>query len=448
VDQNKDEASVPALPIEPIHRFMNPLVRFLQVETASGIVLLLATAAALALANSPAGPQYRAFWDTPLALQVGSFSLSHSLQEWINDGLMVIFFFVIGLEVKRELVLGELREIRRATLPIVAALGGMIAPAGTYLALQWGQPGERGWGIPMATDIAFVVGCMAILGPRVPHGLRVMLLSLAIADDIGAILVIAVGYTETLHYDALAIGLGFLAFIISFNWMGIRSIGVYAGLGVLVWLAFLKSGVHATIAGVILGLLTPARTYLSEGAFVSLLDQVRQILQGDSPHEPHRADMVRRIQWAARETISPLEYLEQTLHPWVALGIMPIFALANAGVPFHFGDLAASVSLAVMLGLMIGKPVGIVLLSWVSVRIGIAELPKGVDWRALTGAGFLAGIGFTMALFIAGLALTGPLLDTAKIGILTGSVLSAALGMTILRLTLPKPGQPDKGGPC
>ncbi len=230
--------------------------------------------------------------------------------------------------------------------------------------------------------------------------------------------------------------------------MGIRSIGVYAGLGVLVWLAFLKSGVHATIAGVILGLLTPARTYLSEGAFVSLLDQVRQILQGDSPHEPHRADMVRRIQWAARETISPLEYLEQTLHPWVALGIMPIFALANAGVPFHFGDLAASVSLAVMLGLMIGKPVGILLFSWLSVRIGIAELPKGVDWRALTGAGFLAGIGFTMALFIAGLALTGPLLDTAKIGILTGSVLSAALGMALLRLTLPKPGHSNKGGPC
>jgi NhaA family Na+:H+ antiporter len=439
VDQNKGEAPVPALPNEPIHRFMNPLVRFLHVETASGFVLLLATGFALALANSPAGPQYRAFWDTSLEIQIGSFSLSHSLQEWINDGLMVIFFFVIGLEVKRELVLGELREIRRAALPIVAALGGMIAPAGIYLALQFGQPGERGWGIPMATDIAFVVGCMAILGPRVPHGLRVMLLSLAIADDIGAILVIAVGYTETLHYDALAIGLGFLAFIVAFNWLGIRNIGVYTGLGVLVWLAFLKSGVHATIAGVILGLLTPARTYLSEGAFVSLLDRIRQILQGDSANEPHRADTVRRIQWAARETISPLEYLEQTLHPWVAFGIMPIFALANAGVLFHFGDLTASVSIAVMLGLMIGKPVGIVLFSWLSVRIGIAELPKGVDWRALTGAGFLAGIGFTMALFIAGLALTGPLLDTAKIGVLTGSVLSAALGMLLLRLTLPKP---------
>src|SRR6266481_3723404 len=273
VDPHKDKGSPPDWPVEPIQRIVNPLVRFLQVETASGFILLLATVVALVLANSPAEQSYRAFWETPLALQVGSFSLEHSLQEWINDGFMVIFFFVIGLEVKRELVLGELRDVRRATLPIVAALGGMLAPAGIYLALQWGQPGERGWGIPMATDIAFVVGCMALLGPRVPHGLRIMLLSLAIADDIGAILVIAVGYSEALHYDALAIGMGFIAFIVVFRWIGVRNIGVYVFLGILVWLAFLKSGIHPTIAGVILGLLTPARTYLNQGVLVWLLHQ-------------------------------------------------------------------------------------------------------------------------------------------------------------------------------
>jgi NhaA family Na+:H+ antiporter len=425
--------------VEPIQRIVNPLVRFLHVETASGFVLLFATVVALVLANSPAEQSYRAFWNTPVTLEIGKFSLSHSLQEWINDGFMVIFFFVIGLEVKRELVLGELRDVRRATLPIVAALGGMLAPAGIYLTLQFGRPGERGWGIPMATDIAFVVGCMALLGPRVPHGLRVMLLSLAIADDIGAILVIAVGYSEALHYDALAIGMGFIAFIVVFRWIGVRNIGVYVFLGILVWLAFLKSGIHPTIAGVILGLLTPSQNYLNQGVFIGLLHQVRQAIEGNWNKEPRRAETVRRLQWAARETISPLEYLEQTLHPWVAFGIMPIFALANAGVPIQPSAVVAPVSVAVMLGLLIGKPVGILLTSWSAVRAGLAKLPDGVGWRMLAGAGCLAGIGFTMALFIADLALAGPLLDEAKIGILSGSVLSAALGMAILMRTGPKP---------
>jgi NhaA family Na+:H+ antiporter len=437
VDQSKDDLAVD-LPVEPIHRIVNPLVRFLHVEAASGFVLLAATMFALAMANSPAHENYQAFWNIPLALEIGDFSLSHSLRDWINDGLMVIFFFVIGLEVKRELVLGELRDVRRATLPIVAAIGGMVAPAGIYLALQYGQPGERGWGIPMATDIAFVVGCMALLGSRVPHGLRVMLVSLAIADDIGAILVIAFGYSETFHYQALAIGLGFIALMLGFNRIGVRNLGVYTLLGILVWLAFLQSGIHATIAGVILGLLTPARSYLNQGILIRLLQQIREAVEGNWSKEPHRAETVRRLQWAARETISPLEYLEQTLHPWVAFGIMPVFALANAGVPFQASALVAPVSLAVLLGLLIGKPVGIVLTSWLAVRAGLAKLPDGVGWLTLAGAGCLAGIGFTMALFIADLALTGPLLDEAKIGILSGSVLSAALGMAILMRTTPK----------
>jgi NhaA family Na+:H+ antiporter len=437
-EPRKPDSSAPILPVEPIQFLVSPLARFLHVQAASGIVLVLATITALVLANSPAGARYQAFWDTPVVLTIGSFSLGHSVQEWINDGLMVIFFFVIGLEVKRELVLGELRDVRRAALPIAAALGGMVAPAGIYLALQHGQPGERGWGIPMATDIAFVVGCMALLGPRVPHGLRVMLLSLAIADDVGSILVIAIGYTAEIHWGALFVGLALMAAVVVFTRLGVRSSSFYTLLGILVWLAFLKSGVHTTIAGVLLGLLTPARTYLSKGTFGQLLEWARQVLEGDWEKEPHRVEKVRRLQWAARETISPLEYLEQTLHPWVGFAIMPIFALANAGVPIQLDALGAPVSMAVMLGLLIGKPVGIVLLSWLAVRAGLAKLPDGVGWKAFVGAGCLAGIGFTMALFIAGLALTGPLLYTAKIGILSGSVLSAAVGMVLLLLTLPK----------
>jgi NhaA family Na+:H+ antiporter len=437
-----------ALPAEPIHHIVSPLRRFLHVETASGIVLLVATAIALVLANSPLGPGYRAFWETRVGLQVGSSTLSHSLQDWINDGLMVIFFFVIGLEVKREVVVGELRDVRRASLPLAAALGGMMMPAGIFLMLQHSQPGEHGWGIPMATDIAFVVGCIALLGPRVPPGLRIMLLSLAIADDIGAILVIALRYTAELHGEALLAALGLVVAIVLTTRLGVRSLRVYAVLGFLLWAAFLESGVHATLAGVILGLLTPARTYLGENAFTRLQDWARRVFEGDWENVPHRAETIRRLRWAARETISPLEYLEQSLHPWVAFVIMPVFALANAGVPLQLGAVAAPVSVAVMLGLLIGKPAGILLASWLAVRTGLAKLPEGVHWRAMAGAGCLAGIGFTMALFIAGLALPDPLLDTAKVGILMGSVLSAALGMVVLLTRMhPRPDLAEAAEP-
>lgn len=438
-DLSQKNTATLELPVEPIHRLTAPLARFLHIETASGFILLLASGLAMVLANSPVGPAVRGFWETPVAVQVGSLVVSHSIQEWINDGVMVIFFFVIGLEVKRELVLGEMRDLRRASLPVAAALGGMLAPAGIYLALQHGQPGERGWGIPVATDIAFVVGCLALLGSRVPHGLRVMLLSLAIADDVGAIVVIAVGYTAHLHYEALIAGLVLMGVVVMFAQLGVRSIFVYTLLGIAVWLAFLKSGVHATIAGVALGLLTPARQYLGASITETLLNRTRDLFEGDWAKQPHRAAEIRRLQWTVRETISPLEYLERIMHPWVGFAIMPIFALANAGVPVEPSDLGAPVSLAVMLGLIVGKPVGILLFSWLAVRFGLSQLPTGVNWRVMLGAGCLAGIGFTMALFIAGLALKGGLLETAKIGVLSGSVVSATLGMTLLWLTLPKP---------
>ncbi|MHB8899020.1 MAG: Na+/H+ antiporter NhaA, partial [Thermoguttaceae bacterium] len=423
---------LPRFPEQPIRRYLGPLTRFLHVESAGGIVLLSCTIVSLALANSPVGDDFIRLWKTPLGFSFGSWQFIHPLYHWINDGLMAIFFFVIGLEVKRELVLGELRDPRRAALPIAAALGGMVAPAGIYLALQWGQPASRGWGIPMATDIAFVVGCMALLGPRFPHSLRVMLLSLAIVDDIGAILVIAVGYSDSIHVVALGSAAAGVATIVLLARLGVRSVGIYSLLGLLVWFSVHESGIHATIAGVVLGLLTPARSWVNPGLLGSILERAGQILRGDDPGEASHETMVRHLERASREAISPLARLEAALHPWVGFVIMPLFALANACVPVNPSDLTSPVAMAVGAGLLIGKPLGIVAFSYVVVRLGLARMPRGVTWNMIAAGGFLAGIGFTMAMFIAGLAMKGNLasqLDPAKIGILCGSVLAAAIGM-------------------
>jgi len=424
------------LPREPIHRLTAPLERFMHVEAASGIVLLAATIAALVLANSPWSQGFLDFWKTEVGFSLGSFEMYHSLKHWINDALMAIFFFVIGLEVKRELVIGELRDPRRAALPVFAALGGMIAPAAVYLLLQAGEPGQRGWGIPMATDIAFVVGCMAILGRRVPLGLRVMVLSLAIADDIGAILVIAIGYTESLNLMALLLAFAGIVGIFVLSRLGVRSFIMYVLVGTVVWFGFHESGVHATIAGVILGLMTPTREYIGPG----LLEGAYDLFRGEGwENVTHRAIKVAHIQKLARETVSPVEYLEGVLHPWVSFLIMPLFAFANAGVPFALSDFADPVAQAVAAGLVIGKPVGIVLFSYLAVRVGLASLPEGVNWGIVIGGGFLAGIGFTMALFIAGLALEGDVLDAAKVGVLGASAVAAIIGMALLNWLLPRP---------
>jgi len=429
-----DRSGSPRLPEAPIDRIVAPIERFLHVEAAGGIVLLACTATALAVANSPFADAYHHFWETEIGLTVGAFRLSHSLEHWINDGLMAIFFFVIGLEVKRDLVLGELRDPRRAALPVVGAVGGMLVPAAIYLALQGGTPAARGWGIPVATDIAFVVGCMAVLGTRVAPGLRAMLLTLAIADDIGGILVIAFGYSSAIHVRPLAMAFVDLNVIFVLARAGVRSRAVYAGIGVLVWLAILDSGVHATLAGVVLGLLTPARPYIDPGHGARILRGTLELLSGSSwATARDRAREIRVLHHAARETVSPLEYLETTLHPWVAFVVMPLFALANAGVAVHAAALVNPVAMAVALGLVVGKPLGIVVFGWLGVRTGIARLPEGVGWRQMTAGGALAGIGFTMALFVAGLALDGALLDAAKVGILTGSLVAAMIGMALFR---------------
>ena len=429
------------LPPAPIDRLIGPFERFLHVEASSGIVLLVCTIVALALANSPLGAGFAGFWETSVRFGFGTFALDYPLRVWINDALMAVFFFVVGMEVKREIVAGELRDLRRASLPIFAALGGMVGPAAIYLALQSGGEASRGWGIPMATDIAFVVGCMALLSSRVPPGLRVLLLSLAIADDIGAILVIAIGYTEEIHGTALALGAAGLGLVHVLGRLGVRNRGVYVLVGALVWLAVHESGVHATIAGVALGLMTPARSYLGRGVVQNALARASAAMQGEGWHAGgHPADRVRALERVARESLSPLEYLERAIHPWVGFAIMPIFALANAGVAFSPSELSDPVAIAVAAGLVIGKPVGIVAASWLAVRAGLARLPEGVTWRMIAGGGALAGIGFTMALFIAGLALTGPAVAAAKVGILAGSLLSAGIGVILLRSGPPRPG--------
>ena len=428
----------PALPPGPIDQILNPLLRFLHVEAASGIVLLLATVVALVLANTSAAEAFLRFWKTPIGIQVGRFEFRHSLQHLINDGLMVIFFFVVGLEVKRELVMGELRGFQRAALPVAAAIGGMLVPAGIYLLLQAGKPGQHGWGIPMATDIAFVVGCMAVLGSRVPHGLRVMLLTLAIADDIGAILVIAIGYTHGLSLPWLMVGLAGFGVIYAMGRLGIRRFGPYVVIGIIIWYAFHESGIHATISGVILGLMTPAYSRLPASALSRLVDRARAVIEGNSGQPtPGLVSRVRHLQDMTREVISPLGYLINVLHPWVSFIIMPLFALANAGVPIRVADLRAPVAVAVLCGLFIGKPVGVVLASLAAVKSGLARLPDNVTWPQVAGGGVLAGIGFTMALFIAGLALKQPLLDTAKVGVLAGSLVSAIGGVIVLVMVKP-----------
>jgi len=426
-----------ALETRRIQRVIGPLERFLHVEAASGGVLLLATLVAIGFANSSLADGYLAVWKTKIGFSFADFELKHSLKHWINDGLMAIFFFVIGLEVKRELVLGELKDLRRAVLPIAGAIGGMVVPAGIYLAMQGDGPHARGWGIPMATDIAFVVGCLAVLGRKIPPGLRILVLSIAIADDIGAILVIAIGYTETIHVVPLVLGVNALLLVNLLSRFGLRSFGVYTILGMLAWMAFHESGIHATIAGVILGIMTPAVHFFDRSLAGKFLGRVSEILHGGEWDGPAgRAAHVRKVHRITRETVSPLEYLETTLHPWVSFAIVPLFALANAGVAISVGDLGAPVSLAVMAGLVIGKPLGILGACSLAVRLRLGRLPEGVTLRMLAGAGFLAGIGFTMALFIDELALMGEARGQAKVGIIAASALAAVIGMVILS-TLP-----------
>lgn len=416
----------------PVRKLIHPLARFLEIESASGVLLVVCTLAALAVANSPWAGRWDAFWHTEIGVEVGEWKLHHSLLHWINDGLMTIFFFLVGLEIRREVADGELRSLRRAALPFVAALGGMIVPAGIYLLLQGRGAGERGWGIPMATDIAFAVGVLTLLGKRVPPGLKIFLLALAIVDDIGAILVIAIFYTSEVHTSALLLAALGLALVFGMRWIGVRSFFAYALVGVGIWLAMLHSGIHPTVTGVVLGLMTPSRAWLPRESLVNYVLEAIDRLDG----RIDRPQVVDHLTETARETISPLEWLETSLHTWVAFAIMPLFALANAGVPLKLEAANHPVAWAVAAGLVLGKPLGIFVFSYLAVQAGAAQLPGGTTWGPIFGAACLGGIGFTMSLFIAGLALEGELLSSAKLGTLAGSVVSATLGFCVLAYVL------------
>lgn len=436
----------PHLPVAPVRRLVQPLIRFLQIESASGLVLLGCTTFALILANTAAAAGFNAFWHMHLAIEVGTFQLGGELGHFfVNDVLMTIFFFVVGLEIKRELAAGELRDPQKAALPVAAALGGMLAPAAIYALRQGGQPGANGWGIPMATDIAFVVGAMALLGSRVPFGLKIMLLSLAIADDIGAVVVIAAFYSSDLNFFMLLLAAGGLSLTAILNEIGVRSTLVYATVGAGIWLAFYKSGVHPTIAGVILGLMTPASEWVSRTALRLSIADLQAQLASDL-HEEVTVEDLELLAFAAQESVSPLERLEHTLHPWVGFLIMPLFALANAGVPIESSELTSPIAIAVALGLFLGKPLGILLFSFLAVKLGIARLPEGVTWRVLLGGGCLAGIGFTMSLFVTGLAFRNEphFLSAGKLGTIIGSICSAVVGTIILVLGLRKPAKLEK----
>ena len=427
------ETEITRLPKEFVDRLTRPFARFLSIEAGGGAILLLFTVAALVLSNSPWAHHFENVWETSVGLHLGSFELARSLREWINDGLMTLFFFLVALELKRELMLGELNNPRMAALSIAAALGGMIVPAAIYLSLQSGRPGEMGWGTVMATDTAFVIGCLAILGSRIPPSLRVFMLSLAIIDDIGAILVVAIGYSSHISWGALALGLLGIAVIRFMALAGIRSISIYCLVGGFIWFAVDASGIHATITGVVLGLMTPARRWVSDELLYAVLSRVIAHPAGeDGSGDTKDRETLQVAEIASRETLSPVERLEFALHPWVGYVIMPLFAFANAGLPLSPGEIGNTVTLAVFAGFVFGKPVGILAFSWLAVRSGIAIRPPDLDWRLIAGGGMLAGIGFTMALFIANLAFDQALLDSAKLGIFLASVTSAALGIALL----------------
>ena len=431
----KDDLSysrITHLPNRPIQHLQRPFQAFMHIESASGVVLLICTAIALIAANSPYAETYQAVWNQELRIAVGDLVLAYPVWYWINDALMAIFFFVIGLEIKRELVVGELSDPKKVTLPVAAALGGVIAPVAIYLSFQSGEAGERGWAVPMATDIAFVVGCISLLGKRIPQGLGILMLSLAIVDDLMAVLVIAIFYTSSISGTWLAGGFVGLVAIVAMSRLGIRSVGMYLIAGAWVWLCTLKSGVHPTIAGVLLGLLTPVHPWLGGPSFLGFLRHTDDTLRKQETSIERARELVADLSFASREAVSPLFRIETALHPWVAFGIMPLFALANAGVPIELEGIGEPVAVAVAAGLFLGKPIGIFGASWLAVKLGLGTRPEGVTWPILGGAAFLGGIGFTMALFIASLGLSGALLVSAKIGIIVGSFASAVVGMSIL----------------
>jgi Na+:H+ antiporter, NhaA family len=429
-------------------RVLDAFDRFLHVEAVSGIVLLITAAAALLWANSPLGVSYQHLWHTPLTFAVGGWTISQPLHFWINDGLMTIFFLVVGLEIRREMHVGTLANLQVASLPLAAALGGVAVPALMYLALSADSTVRQGWAVPTATDIAFAVGILALLGKAVPAALRVLLLSLAVIDDLAAIIVIAVFYSGELAPSGLLIAVAGVLLVIVLQRLGVRSAFAYIAPGALLWFGLLRFGVHPTLAGVVLGLLTPIaseeRGESPARTAARALRDVRRRSRAAHVDMEHLAPALRQLKHAERELLPPTVRVQMALHPWVAYGVMPLFALANAGIALDGLNLDApesrSVALGVFLALVAGKPVGIVIASWLAVRAGWCRLPQEINWKLMTLLGCLGGIGFTMSIFIATLAFPDDaLLNAAKFGVVTASAIAAVLGLALGFMLLKSP---------
>jgi NhaA family Na+:H+ antiporter len=439
----------PAVPSEVslrAHRLartvLGPIERVLHVEAASGVLLLIMTAVALGWANSSWGASYEHLWHVPVTFGIGGWSVSQSLHFLINEGLMTLFFLVVGLEIRREMAGGELSDVRRASVPLAAALGGMLVPAVLFLALLPPDAVRRGWGVPMATDIAFAVGVLALLGPRVAPALRVLLLALAIVDDVGAIVVIAIFYSAELDVIGFIVAAAGLLLALALQRAGARRALLYVPAGAIVWWGLLRGGVHPTLSGVALGLMTPAHAWYGAPGLASTAQHVVEET-GQQTKESDLMGLLAELGHARREAVAPTIRLQALLHPWVAFAIMPLFALANAGVKVDLAAFAAPASRAaivgVAVGLLVGKPVGVVLGTFIAVKAGLSTLPRGVRWSGILLVGVVAGIGFTMAIFIAGLAFPDPeLLASAKLGVLIASGVAAIVGLLYGWLTLPR----------
>ena len=419
-----------------------PIQHFIHTEEMGAGVLLLATAAALGWANSPWSDAYVDFWHTYISFDIHIFAISEDLGHLVNDGLMAVFFFVVGLEIKRELLHGELSSVRKAALPVVAAIGGMATPALIYVLFNASGGDLIGWGVPMATDIAFALGVLALLGRRVPAELRVFLLGLAVVDDLGAIAIIATFYTDMIDWTNLGLGLGLFAVMAGCIRMGVRSLGFYLILCVVMWQFFLESGIHATLMGVMVAAIIPTEPYLHRRDYASavedLLHDYRLALENNDKEKAQA--VLEQIERLSRGTEGPMERIERIVHPWVSFVVLPLFALANAGIVFTSDTLseAASsrVTLGVAAGLLIGNPLGVLGMTWLAVRLGIGQLPSGVAWRHVLGAGFLAGIGFTVAIFVSGIAFDDPaVVDQAKMGVFAASLVAGVTGYAFLRLS-------------
>lgn len=426
-----------------VKKILSPIQKFVKIESLSGMLLFGATMLALIMANSPLADRFHSIWQYKIGISSSGFELVKPVILWINDGLMAIFFFVIGLEIKRELMIGELNSVKKASFPLFAAIGGMLIPVAFFLLLNRNPENSHAWGIPMATDIAFSLAILTLLGKRVAIGLKVFLIAFAIVDDLGAVMVIALFYSGSIKWSLIGISLGLLALLFFLSYRKYYSHSLFLIIGIIIWYLFLKAGIHPTIAGVLMALTIPIRRQIGEDTYVNnlcdIVDEIKDSADPSTPLLTHRQiESIDELEDWTEKVQSPLQHLEHKLHNWVAYLIMPVFALSNAGVSFQGGgSLDGQLAGILAICLIFGKLVGVTLFAWIAVKFKFAELPEGVDFKQVAGVALLAGVGFTMSIFVANLAFfdNALILDSAKAGILIGSLLAGASGYMLLRIS-------------